>query len=324
MTQRQQMASRKYQLSYMSMKDNRSWFQLHNDIAQPSKAQGRSPVAAFHRHFRRMMLDTKNSDKTITPVSNFMNLLPQEARNPSVFLYDYNRFNFEDIDPTHRLFYHASWVDGFKFERYLLATAPHTKTTQAQFWEMVFEVKPIAVVVMMTKQRTFIPAVGKQIRLFEYPLCLDLHNYEKIDEARDRSFTKYAVRLYRNVGERFETTFYQMMEDISPVPSYFPMLRLELSQIRRKTKPKKGFVPTTSTLLLASEDGVTKNGNFCVFDIVMNKAVAIGEVGLNETVKDLRRQRYGTVDTQDQYARLDALLRTQIELLVQAAEAMQN
>lgn len=306
--------------SFFDMKTQ--WFQLHDDIAKPLHTEGTPPVKVLHRHFRHMMLDTKRCDKTITPVSNFMNNHnTREIRFPFIFLYDYNRFNFEDIavDAFKQAFYHASWVDGFKSERYLLATAPHTKTTQAQFWEMVFEVQPIAIV-MMTKERAFIPATGKHIRLFDYPHRLELYNAEKIDEACDNSFAKFAIRLYKNMRDRFETTFYQMMDDPSPVPSYFPMLRLELGLLRRKTKPTNDFIPTTSTLLLVSDDGVTKNGNFCVFDIVMNRAVSIGEVRLEQTVKDIRRQRYGTVDTQDQYARLDALLRTQIELLVQASE----
>jgi hypothetical protein len=91
-------------------------------------------------------------------------------------------------------------------------------------------------------------------------------------------------------------------------------------------------------VLLVCGDGVTKNGNFCVFDICMERAIANNrvcvclyyhchqlvnvsynyfQIGLKQTVEIVRRQRYGTVSTFDQYRQLHAMLLPHVSDLVQ-------
>nr|CAD2198135.1 unnamed protein product [Meloidogyne enterolobii] len=82
---------------------------------------------------------------------------------------------------------------------------------------------------------------------------------------------------------------------------------------------KKGKTHLKRKVLLVCGDGITKNGNFAVFDIVMDRAATHERVGLKETARIVMDQRWGTVGSSDEYKLLHAMIKAQIQPLLQRA-----
>uniref|UniRef100_A0A914LSA2 Protein tyrosine phosphatase n=2 Tax=Meloidogyne TaxID=189290 RepID=A0A914LSA2_MELIC len=297
--------------------DGEGRFTLHNDIAS-EQDRNEATKAVLDAH-RRLTSDRPSID-------TYLQCQPGQNRYPAIACYDSTRFQYKN-DPTK--FFHANWVDGVRTPRaYLLATGPHDEDTCRDFWRMVIEARPYAIVLMNEVNnptafyKRFWPSKSCKYE-FEKDGArwIKVQNEGVTSEAPDSAFTHFTFTVTDCKNDHvIKPAVFQMIDDDSPVPAYFPLLRSELLELAENIfTRKKGKTHLKRKVLLVCGDGITKNGNFAVFDIVMDRAATHERVGLKETARIVMDQRWGTVGSSDEYKLLHAMIKAQIQPLLQRA-----
>lgn len=120
-----------------------------------------------------------------------------------------------------------------------------------------------------------------------------------------REGTDYDVRNIR-VGPENEPHFqtrlihYKKWEKDETVPEGLSNFVGIVRYYNRKRSKK-----TEGPLLIICKTGIQRNGTFAALDICMERLKSRNEVNLVETVRELRKQRYGCIQLESHYAFLN-------------------
>lgn len=233
------------------------------------------------------------TDPVNLPKNRYKNILPFD--HSSVTLQQVNEGEGESD------YINANFLDGNKQRNSYIAAQGPLDNTVAEFWQMVWE-QNVHVIVMLTRLQE-----GKKVKCVKYWPDTD-------EEVTFKDFVitcTYKRKLDSRVARRFllensgsgecrELLYFQFTAwpdfGIPSSPADFLELYYEVMKEYRSLQ-----VPRTPMLVHCSA-GVGRSGAFCTINNCLQAFRSTGSIDVAETVRSLRKQRAGMVQTLEQYA----------------------
>ncbi|EYC13720.1 hypothetical protein Y032_0043g884 [Ancylostoma ceylanicum] len=201
--------------------------------------------------------------------------IPKNLKQDVVFLYDWNRVVLNDSPD----YYHASYVDGCTKQRqYIMAQAPFDESTQADFFRMLSQTHPDAVV--------FMDAHDSEDAKYIFPSS-GTYGGVKVKVEDVEQGAGYAVRTLVLGKTKIKVYCINGWTVEKEPPKDFIAIH---EKIRSNLDAK-------SMLMLVCKDGCSRSGIFCLLDIEAERYRTKGRIKLAETIKTIRYQRSNCFDT---------------------------
>uniref|UniRef100_A0A915AQB9 Tyrosine-protein phosphatase domain-containing protein n=1 Tax=Parascaris univalens TaxID=6257 RepID=A0A915AQB9_PARUN len=190
-----------------------------------------------------------------------------------------------DNDPD---YYHASWVDGCSQERqYVLAQAPFDSSTTSDFFRMVLQTKPEAIVVLMKIESVgdgkLLPSEGKSKSYGTMTVKND--GPKKVDNCDAYNITVSSGK----VEHRAIMFALNSWTDDLKIPSDFVDFH---RAVRKEIKEK----PREGSQMIVCPSGAHRAGVWAVFDTEAERLKTKSRIRFSDTVKNVRYQRWNTFD----------------------------
>lgn len=194
-----------------------------------------------------------------------------------VLLYDFNRVVLNgDSD-----YYHASYVDGFsKKGQYILAQAPFNSATQIDFFRMLSQTHPEAMVVMDAPDSEDMKYVFADNGTYG-SVSMSMENGDDHEGVTVRIFTVNKSKFKAYCINGWKT-------DKDPPK--------DLVVVHEKIRSTIGN-NNTNLLLLVCKDGCSRCPLFCLLDIESERIRSKGRMKFGDTIRNIRYQRSNSFDT---------------------------
>lgn len=199
---------------------------------------------------------------------------PKEKNfSETVWLYDSTRVIVPGVD-----YYHASWVDGFKPNQYILAQAPKDADAAKDFFKMLAHVKAEGLIIA-----------------------------ESADEVSSQISTKFEKGIGKKGGEK-------TADDVSTTVIKDHGINLKAVKLNRadqmsaqdlvdmveKARKYLGS-PTKGPIVITCKDGASKSGLVAFIDTESDRLAKIGKAKHTDTIKQIRFMRSNSFDTFELY-----------------------
>ncbi|KAM3915667.1 receptor-type tyrosine-protein phosphatase C [Leptodactylus fuscus] len=255
-------------------------------------------------------------------------------RNSSVIPYEFNRVQVKVDDEPEReqgedsdmstdedsaseesIYINASYIIGYWGTRSIIAAQSPLKNTMAEFWQMIFQRKIKAIVMLSginqeNNEEDCVPYWKEKSKTYE-DLEVELTNENPCGSYTERSFE---IRHTKRKDVRKVSQFhYNQWQDLLPKESKG---LLEIIEKVRKIIPSKRLEEQSrhdksAPLLIHCSDGSQRTGTFCALWNLIESSQVEEVIDVFQTVKHLRRQRSGMVSSFEQYEFIyDALAST--------------
>ncbi|XP_076353516.1 tyrosine-protein phosphatase Lar-like isoform X3 [Tachypleus tridentatus] len=269
---------------------------LYSHIQQLMEVVPGDNSTGMEIEFKRLTSIKTASAKFISanlPVNKFknrlMNILPYEATR--VCLQPIRGVDGSD-------YINASFIDGYKYQNAYIATQGPLPETTEDFWRMLWEHNS-NIVVMLTKLKE----VGREKCHQYWPSeRSQRYLYYVVDPITEYNMPQYILREFkvtdaRDGQSRTIRQFHFTDWPEQGVPKSGEGFIEFIGQVH-KTKEQFG---QEGPITVHCSAGVGRTGVFITLSIVLEKMQYEGFVDLFQTVRTLRTQRPGMVQTEDQY-----------------------
>jgi protein tyrosine phosphatase len=195
----------------------------------------------------------------------------------------------------------ASYVDGYRQRKTFIATQGPLKTTVGDFWRMVWETKSSTIIML-----TSLIEDGEEQSVQYWPTSssdegiFGKFQVELLPE--ECNLPDYVVRKFKlspvNMSHEVRTVthFHYMSWPSSSVPFTATAINNLIEDVVRVQR-KSGNGPVT----VHCSDGLGRTGTFCAMFTVLERLKAEKVVDVFSTIKSLRTQRPGLLNTLEQY-----------------------
>ncbi|XP_053556940.1 receptor-type tyrosine-protein phosphatase alpha [Bombina bombina] len=225
-------------------------------------------------------------------------------RYKKVLPYDNSRVVLP-ASPSGSDYINASYINGYKYPKYFIATQGPLPDTLDDFWRMVWE-ENSPVIVMLTsleeqnkvKCERYWPEVSETYR----DITVTLNGIAQTGAIISRSFI--LMKTGTSVQKTVEQLHYLHWPDHG-VPKTSNGLLLLLEQMNQFKVPGSGPV------IVHCSAGIGRTGTFIALDILLKMADSVKKVNVYDCVLQLRKKRVNMVQNKEQYVFLyDILLET--------------
>ncbi|WKX96541.1 hypothetical protein Q1695_012738 [Nippostrongylus brasiliensis] len=205
--------------------------------------------------------------------------IPKNRKQDVCLLYDWNRVVLNgDSD-----YYHASYVDGYCTKKqYILAQAPFDHATQIDFFRMVSQTHPEAIVLM--------DAPNSEDAKFMFPQSGTFGSTSVSTESGNES-DGIAVQNYIINKAKIKAYCITGWNTDKEPPS-------GIIAVHEKIRTAIGL-NNKATMLLVCKDGCSRSPLFCLIDIEAERLRSKGRIKFSESVRQIRYQRSNAFDTQE-------------------------
>lgn len=213
---------------------------------------------------------------------NYFKAPKEKNFSENVWLYDATRVIVPDVE-----YYHASWVDGFKPNQYILAQAPRDANAAKDFFKLLAHVKADGLIIV---------------------------------EAADEYSTHITTKFEKGTGKKgCEKT----SDDVSTAVVKDHGVNLKVIKFNRDTFNAQDLVdmmekarkflgcPTKGPLVIVCKDGASKSAVVALADTESDRLAKHGRIKHTDTIKQIRYMRCNTFDSFENY---DLGINTIIEL----------
>ncbi|EGT39260.1 hypothetical protein CAEBREN_29865 [Caenorhabditis brenneri] len=220
---------------------------------------------------------------------NYFKAPKEKNFSESVWLYDATRVIVPDVE-----YYHASWVDGFKPNQYVLAQAPRDASAAKDFFKLLAHVKAEGMI---------------------------------IAEASDEYSNNISTKFEKGAGGKKGCE--KTSDDVSTAVIKDHGVNMKVVKFNRDTFSAQELVdmlekarkyigcPTKGPLVIVCRDGASKSGVFALADTESDRLAKNGKIKHTDTIKQIRFMRCNTFDTFESY---ELAINTIIELCHRAKD----
>ncbi|XP_073498984.1 receptor-type tyrosine-protein phosphatase C isoform X2 [Phyllobates terribilis] len=210
----------------------------------------------------------------------------------------------EDSDSEDSVYINASFITGYWGTRSIVAAQAPLKNTTSEFWEMIFQKKIKAIVMLsgsnLENEDDCAPYWKEKTKTYN-DLEVDLTDENPCGSYTERSFE---IRHTKRKDIRKISQFhYNQWEDV--LPKETKRLLEMIAKIRKIVPSKKLEEPSrhdkSVPLVVHCSDGSKRTGTFCALWNLLQSAQVEEVIDVFQTVKHLRRQRSGMVSSFEQY-----------------------
>ncbi|BAF45533.1 GfV-C1-ORF1 [Ichnoviriform fumiferanae] len=201
---------------------------------------------------------------------------------------------------------HASYIDGFKLKKKFIATqAPISGKEVNDFYNMIWENKCEMIVVLAT----FFEDEGNKFYP-HWPMCVSFDMRGKFKLCTTRvdyrgAYTKFFLLIENTTimeRPRSISLYHYLDWPQHSVPlSIFDFLTF-LMVINTEALERFFTSSRMGPIVVHGNAGIGRVGTFCAIDVCLEKWHATDAINVLDTVKRIRRQRYMSITTADQYA----------------------
>ncbi|XP_018421106.1 PREDICTED: receptor-type tyrosine-protein phosphatase C [Nanorana parkeri] len=221
----------------------------------------------------------------------------------------------DDSDSEESIYINASYIIGYWGTREIIAAQGPLKNTLSEFWQMIFQKKVKAVVMLSApnqenNEKNCAPYWKEKSKTYD-DLQVELTSENscgsytercfEIRHAKRKEVRKVSQFSYDQWEEALPVKINELMDMITKIKKDIPTKRMEEQTKHDKTVP----------LVVHCSDGSQLTGTFSALWYLLESANVEGVIDVFQIVKNLRRQRSGIVSSFEQYQFLyDALAST--------------
>ncbi|UMM36576.1 hypothetical protein L5515_008676 [Caenorhabditis briggsae] len=199
---------------------------------------------------------------------------PKEKNfSESVWLYDSTRVIVPEVE-----YYHASWVDGFKPNQYILAQAPKDADAAKDFFKILHHVKAEGLIIAETAEE------------------FSTHISTKFEKGTgkkggEKTSDDVSITVIKDHGLNLKAVKFNRADQMSAQ---------DLVEMLGKARKYLGC-PLKGPLVIVCKDGATKSGVVAFIDTESDRLGKNGRVKHTDTIKQIRLMRSNTFDSFEIY-----------------------
>uniref|UniRef100_A0A1I7RXD3 Tyrosine-protein phosphatase domain-containing protein n=1 Tax=Bursaphelenchus xylophilus TaxID=6326 RepID=A0A1I7RXD3_BURXY len=209
-------------------------------------------------------------------------------RFPDIPLNDHTRVVLSESEGGD--YYHASYVDGLvQSKQFVLAQAPFTQDTEADFHRLVAELKPEAIIVLMkedTPEAKLICPEGRGEKT-----CAGIKfRIEEETKSKHRN-VKVSVTDGKSVSHKLQMFFMSSWIDEHKIPE-------DIWEFRAAIKKKIPTWPAReAAALIVSQSGTKRTGVWFMADTEADRLQTKTRIRFSESIRQLRYQRHEALES---------------------------
>ncbi|XP_077308861.1 receptor-type tyrosine-protein phosphatase C isoform X3 [Lithobates pipiens] len=211
----------------------------------------------------------------------------------------------DDSDHEDSVYINASYMTGYWGTREIIAAQSPLKNTLSEFWQMVFQKKAKAIVMLSApnqenNENSCAPYWKEKSKTYDI-LKVELTSEKshgsytercfEITHAKRKDVRKVSQFHYEQWGEAIPLETKELLDMIDKIKKNIPVMRKEEQTRHDKSVP----------LIVHCSDGSQLTGTFSALWYLLESARVEGDIDVFQTVKNLRRLRSGIVSSFEQY-----------------------
>ncbi|XP_073449057.1 receptor-type tyrosine-protein phosphatase C isoform X4 [Aquarana catesbeiana] len=211
----------------------------------------------------------------------------------------------DDSDNEDSVYINASYITGYWGTREIIAAQAPLKNTLSEFWQMVFQKKAKAIVMLSApnqenNENSCAPYWKEKRKTYDI-LQVELTSEKshgsytercfEITHAKRKDVRKVSQFHYVQWGEAIPLETKELLDMIDKIKKNIPITRKEEQTRHDKSVP----------LIVHCSDGSQLTGTFSALWYLLESARVEGDIDVFQTVKNLRRLRSGIVSSFEQY-----------------------
>lgn len=211
----------------------------------------------------------------------------------------------DDSDNEDSVYINASYITGYWGTREIIAAQAPLKNTLSEFWQMVFQKKAKAIVMLSApnqenNENSCAPYWKEKRKTYDI-LQVELTSEKshgsytercfEITHAKRKDVRKVSQFHYVQWGEAIPLETKELLDMIDKIKKNIPVTRKEEQTRHDKSVP----------LIVHCSDGSQLTGTFSALWYLLESARVEGDIDVFQTVKNLRRLRSGIVSSFEQY-----------------------
>ncbi|XP_040215800.1 receptor-type tyrosine-protein phosphatase C isoform X3 [Rana temporaria] len=211
----------------------------------------------------------------------------------------------DDSDSEDSVYINASYITGYWGTREIIAAQAPLKNTLSEFWQMVFQKKAKAIVMLSApnqenNENSCAPYWKEKSKTYDI-LQVELTSEKshgsytercfEITHAKRKDVRKVSQFHYEQWGEAIPLETKELLDMIDKIKKNIPVKRKEEHTRHDKSVP----------LIVHCSDGSQLTGTFSALWYLLESARVEGDIDVFQTVKNLRRLRSGIVSSFEQY-----------------------
>ncbi|CAD5223696.1 unnamed protein product [Bursaphelenchus okinawaensis] len=276
-------------ISQRSMRKQKSRF-FHPMMLVQYLTENKKPI---HEGIQAAFVDICRESPTYFEFFNDKNTT--RNRNQKTLLNDYSRVVL--TEPSGGDYYHASYVDGLSTpKQYVLAQAPFSKETEADFHRLVSQLKPEVIVMLMNEESN----EGKSV-------CPEGKGEKtcggikfKVEEENKSKYrhVKLAVSGGKSGVSKANVFYMSTWTDDKKLPG-------DLMEFKEFVQKKCPTVPAREAAsLVICKNGAKRSGVWYIMETETERLETKKRIRFSESIRQLRYQRYGALDCFELYTGL--------------------